>query len=148
MANTIHNEPGQGPIPMSTHEPRHDDDTQRGREAAQAVKERANAAWSDAKGSAQSKFDEQKDAAASSMHDAAEALRDAARRRGDQDPFARLTGSAAEGLEQLSGSLRNKDLQTLLRDVDSFARAQPVAFFGLSLAAGFLAVRFIKASSR
>jgi hypothetical protein len=34
-----------------------------------------------------------------------------------------------------------------LRDLDDFARNQPVAFFGLALAAGFLAVRFLKAGN-
>ena len=35
----------------------------------------------------------------------------------------------------------------MARDVERFAREQPVAFFGLSLAAGFLAARFLKASN-
>ena len=34
----------------------------------------------------------------------------------------------------------------MLRDVEHFAHAQPVAFFGMALATGFLAVRFMKAS--
>jgi hypothetical protein len=33
----------------------------------------------------------------------------------------------------------------MLRDMDNFARNQPVAFFGIALAAGFVAVRFLKA---
>ena len=57
-----------------------------------------------------------------------------------------MTGSAADGLERLSNTLRTKDIGGMLRDMESFARTQPVAFFGLSLAAGFLAVRFLKAT--
>ena len=62
-------------------------------------------------------------------------------------PLAQNTGSAADGLERLSSTLRNKDVSAMLRDMDNFARNQPVAFFGLALAAGFLAVRFLKAGN-
>lgn len=117
-------------------------------EAAQAAKDRAHAVWDDAKETTRSKLNEQKDVAAAGLGDVAGALRDAADRRGPDDGLARLTGSAAEGLDRLSQSLRNKDVGTMVRDVESFARQQPVAFFGLALAAGFLAVRFLKAGER
>ena len=117
-------------------------------EAANAAKERAHAVWDDAKETTRSKLNEQKDVAAAGLGDVAGALRDAAGRRGLDDGFARLTGSAADGLERLSGALRNTDVSTMVRDVESFARQQPVAFFWLTLAAGFLAVRFMKAGER
>jgi len=116
----------------------------------QAVKERAGAIWDDAKETARTKMNQQKDAAAEGLGEVAGALRDAARRQsGDVagEPLARLTGSAADGLERLSSTLRNKDVSAMLRDMDNFARNQPVAFFGLALAAGFLAVRFLKAGN-
>jgi hypothetical protein len=116
----------------------------------QAVKERAGAIWDDAKETARTKMNQQKDAAAEGLGEVAGALRDAARRqRGDGagEPLARLTGSAADGLDRLSSTLRNKDVGAMLRDMDNFARNQPVAFFGLALAAGFLAVRFLKAGN-
>jgi len=117
-------------------------------EAAQAAKERAHAVWDDAKQTTRSKLNEQKDAAATGLGDVAGALRDAASRREPDDGLARLTGSAADGLERLSSAMRNKDVSTMVRDVENFARQQPVAFFGLALAAGFLAVRFMKAGER
>ncbi|HUG21530.1 hypothetical protein [Piscinibacter sp.] len=116
------------------------------REAAEVAKQRAGAMWDDAKDTARSKMNEQKDTAADGLGDVAGALHDAARRRGDDDPFARLTDTAADGLDRLSGTLRNKDVSSMLRDMDSFARNQPVAFFGLALAAGFVAVRLLKDS--
>lgn len=131
-----------GPVPASTGDLTHD--------TTQAVKERAGAIWDDAKETARSKMNEQKDAAAEGIGEVAGALRDAARRqRGDGagEPLARITGSAADGLDRLSSTLRNKDVGTMLRDLDEFARSQPVAFFGLALAAGFLAVRFLKAGN-
>ncbi|MGB7988103.1 MAG: hypothetical protein WCF44_01820 [Candidatus Methylophosphatis roskildensis] len=118
-------------------------------DTAQAVKDRAGAALDDAKETARSRLNEQKDVAAGGIDDVAGALRDVAKRRedgGGHDPLANLTGSAADGLERLSSTLRNKDVGTMLRDVESFARQQPLAFFGLALAGGFLAVRFLKAS--
>ncbi|MEO8250045.1 MAG: hypothetical protein ABI589_11805 [Burkholderiales bacterium] len=118
-------------------------------DAARAVKERAGAMYEDAKDTAKSRLNEQKDVAAGGIDDMAGALHDAAKRRDQSeghDMFADLTDSAASGLDRLSGALRNKDVGSMLRDMESFARNQPVAFFGLALAAGFLAVRFLKAS--
>lgn len=87
----------------------------------------------------------------SGIGDLASALRKTAREMGgggsgERAPVSRLVESAADGLERFSGALRNKDLDGLVNDVNSFARRQPVAFFGVALAAGFLAVRFLKAS--
>ncbi len=116
--------------------------------AGDADKDNAGARWDDAKRSARSKLNEQKDVAADGLGDVAGALREAARRRessGQADAYAQLSGSAADGLERLSRSLRTRDVGTMLRDVEHFAREQPVAFFGLALAAGFIGARFIKA---
>lgn len=118
-------------------------------DVAQAVKQKAGALLDDAKETARSRIDEQKNAAAEGVGDMAGALHEAARRRQDSagnDLFVDLTDSAASGLDRLSSALRNKDVGSMLRDMESFARNQPVAFFGLALAAGFLAVRFLKAS--
>lgn len=119
-------------------------------DAAQDIKQRAGALLDNAKETARDKLNEQKDMAAEGVGNMAGALHEAARRRGDEagegDLFANLTDSAASGLDRLSSALRNKDVGGMLRDMESFARNQPVAFFGLALAAGFLAVRFLKAS--
>ena len=110
------------------------------------MKARAGKLLDDARDSAQSLVNEKKDVAADELHDVAGALRGAAQRRSGDDPLLGLTGSAADGLDRLSNALRNKDVSVMMRDMESFARAQPVAFFGLALATGFLAVRFMKAS--
>jgi hypothetical protein len=116
---------------------------------AEAVKERAGAVWDDAKQAAQETVREQKDAAADGIGDVAGALRKAADRpRGEasRQSIAQLAGSAAEELERVSRALRSKDPSAMVRDVSEFARREPLAFFGLALATGFLAVRFLKAS--
>ena len=118
-------------------------------EASQAAKDQASAVWSDTKDSARSMIGEQQKAAASGLGQFAGALRKAAREMGDggqQAPMSRMIESAADGLERFSGSLREKDLDGLVRDVESFARRQPIMFFGAAIAAGFLAVRFMKAT--
>ena len=114
------------------------------------AKDQANAIWNDTKDSARSVLNEQQRAAAGGLGEFANALRKVAREMGDRGqaaPMSRMMESAAQGLERFSGSLREKDMSGLVRDVESFARRQPVAFFGAAVAAGFLAVRFLKSSN-
>ena len=101
-----------------------------------------------AKSAASTKFNEQKDSTASEMGNLAQALRKAAggSNVNRDTSVGRVADLAADGLERLSGSLRSKDLDSLMRDAESFARSQPIAFFGAAVAAGFLAMRFIKSS--
>jgi hypothetical protein len=113
-------------------------------DAARAAREHADAMWSDAKETARSTLNRQKDTAADGIGDVAQALRDASQRREADDGVARLTGSAADGLERVSTALHNKDVSAMLRDLDGFARRQPMVFFGLAVAAGFVAMRLIK----
>lgn len=117
-------------------------------EAGRVAKQRAGAVWNDAKEIARSKLSEQQREAAAGLGDFAGALRNAAHEvEGRQQPtVARLAECAADGLEQLSGRLRARDLDGLVRDAETFARSQPAAFFGAAVAAGFLAVRFLKSS--
>jgi hypothetical protein len=102
----------------------------------------------DAKEVLRAKVSEQQKAAAGSLGDLAGALRKSAEQLQEQhQSAARFAQSAANGLEQLSGSLRNRDLDGMLRDAEAFARRQPVAFFGATVLAGFLATRFLKSSN-
>ena len=116
----------------------------------EVARDQADALWSDAKRSARSRMTEQKEVAASGIHDFAAALRAAADRLdGEQhEGIARFAQTAAGGLDRMSGSLANKDLDTLVRDAERFARRQPLAFFATAAAAGFLAVRFLRSSER
>jgi hypothetical protein len=95
-------------------------------------------------------LDEQKRSAASGIGDLASALRTSARNlnRTEQATVARLAQSAADGLDQLSGALERRDLDGWVREAETFARRRPIAFFGAAVAAGFIAVRFLKSSSQ
>lgn len=110
-------------------------------------KQQASALWQDTQETARAVIGEQKHAAAGTLDDFAGTLRRVARESGGgSSQVARLAESAADGLQGVSDALRNKDLDGLLRDVESFARRSPVAFFGIAALAGFAAVRFLKAS--
>jgi len=89
----------------------------------------------------------QKDNAASNLGSFAGALRKAARESddGQERTATRMAEWAADGLERVSSTLRTKDLNGMVRELESFARSQPVAFFVCAAAAGFLATRFLKA---
>lgn len=62
------------------------------------------------------------------------------------DTVAQYAERAAEQLERLSASLRNRDVDDILRDVRSLARRQPALVIGGSFVAGMLAARFLKSS--
>lgn len=119
-----------------------------GSEAKRAAKENASEAVRQAKDAGRSMIEDQRRGAAGALGDCAQALRKAAGELdGERQGAARMMQWAADGLERASSTLGGKDVGTMVREVESFARAQPVAFFGAALAAGFLATRFLKASS-
>lgn len=99
----------------------------------------------EAKGAAREKIGEQQRAAATGVGDFARALRDAAHRSGDGRTLsARAAEMAAERLERLSDNLNKRDLDSVVRDAESFARREPLLFFGAAIAAGFIAMRLLK----
>lgn len=74
-------------------------------------------------------------------------IRDAARAFETDVPFAaRGINSAAEYVEDAGEKIRNGTFRDLVDSATDFAKQQPAAFLGLSVLAGFAAVRFIKAS--
>lgn len=109
----------------------------------------ADAAWSGTKQKARHALDEQRQEAAAGVGEIAGALHKAAEDLGGKNRkgVADLAERTAEGLERLSSTLRTKDLDVMVRDVESFARRQPALFLGAAVAAGFLAGRFLKSSS-
>jgi hypothetical protein len=81
-----------------------------------------------------------------------EGLAQAARRIADdledQSPeIARHVRSAADSIESMAQSLRQRNVGELMQEVSGFAQRQPAAFFGAAMLAGFAAVRFARSSS-
>jgi hypothetical protein len=80
----------------------------------------------------------------------AEALRTTSRQLRDQgqDAQAQAAEKAAHHAERLGGYLSESSADRILNDLEDFGRRQPLAVIGLGIAAGFVASRFLKASSR
>jgi gas vesicle protein len=74
-------------------------------------------------------------------------IREAARAFETDAPFAaRGVNHAADYVEDAAEKIRNGHLRDLVDNATEFAKRQPAAFLGLSVLAGFAAVRFLKAS--
>jgi hypothetical protein len=80
----------------------------------------------------------------------AQALRTTSRqlREEGQDAQAQAAEKAAHHAERLGGYLSESNADRILGDLEDFGRRQPLAVIGLGVAAGFVASRFLKASSR
>jgi gas vesicle protein len=74
-------------------------------------------------------------------------IREAARAFESDAPFAaRSINSAAEYVDDAAEKIRNGSFRDLVDGATDFARRQPTAFLGISVLAGFTALRFLKAS--
>lgn len=92
--------------------------------------------------------DEQLRAGASTADAAARAARRAAEELDRSAPeLAGFAREAADAVESFGRSVRTRDVRGLLTDADDFARREPLAFFGLSVAAGFAVARFLSSST-
>lgn len=93
--------------------------------------------------------EDQKRAGADYVVGVADAVRRAASEFDEQIPQAgQYIRSAADQMQTVAESLRRRDVGQMLSDVKSFARRQPTAFLGASFLAGFVAIRFLRSSSR
>jgi hypothetical protein len=92
---------------------------------------------------------QQKEQAAERLGGLAGALHDAAKQleQKDADGFGRYAHRAADQVDRAARYLRDKDLPSLLRDTEGFARRHPDLFLGGSLVAGVLLARFLKSSA-
>ena len=102
-----------------------------------------------AKQRATSAIDDKKGNAAQSLGTVAEALREAANKLGEGEagPLGTYAESAAEQVDKIARYLREKDLQSLSRDAQTFARRHPEVFLGGAFLAGIMAARFLKSSA-
>lgn len=74
-------------------------------------------------------------------------IREASRAFESDAPFAaRGINSAAEYVQDAAEKVRNGSFRDLVDSATDFAKQQPAAFLGISVLAGFAAVRFLKAS--
>lgn len=114
---------------------------------AGAAAEQGRQLLSSARSQATGFADARKNDAAQSIADLANSLRDSGGHFDDRPNIQSFVGSAAEGLEQLADGIRQRSFAEIYADVESFARARPLAVGAATVAAGFLLARFIKSSS-
>lgn len=115
---------------------------------ASRLKADGGALIDDVKGHAEEFGEAQKDQIADRVGGIAETLRDTSKkfRKKDETTAAGLTDTAADQLDRMSASLRQKDLSTMLSEASDLARSHPAIFLGGAVALGFIAGRFLRAS--
>lgn len=108
-------------------------------EMTQAVKSRAA-----------SYFDEQKHYVAEVLDDVAKATHHCVDelRQENHPQISRLTEVIADGMDDVSHSLRSRNVDYFMERAQSFAQERPGLILGGALALGFLTVRFLKSSGR
>jgi len=113
----------------------------------------ATQALGQVKDKAASVIDEQKTNLATSLTSVADGIRQVGENLGkdEENQVAAFAGKYGENLagqvEKFSNYINQKEIKELARDVEQFARRNPVLFIGGALALGILAARFLKSSS-
>ncbi len=121
--------------------------------AKQNVKETANNAVGQAKNKAVGIIDEKKSSLTSGLNDVADTIRKVGenlREADNQTSIGKMTSQYGENIagtiENFSSYLDEARLNDIRRDVEDFARRQPLLFAGGAFALGLLAARFLKSS--
>lgn len=117
------------------------------REVMHEARERTSEVMSRAGDRARTQFESQKTRAAHSLSAVAEALRDSGQQLRDRNEagVAPVMDRAADGVDRLSSFLNSRNVDDMMRDVQTFARRRPEVFLGAFFTLGVLAARFMKA---
>ncbi|WP_161600814.1 hypothetical protein [Teichococcus oryzae] len=123
-----------------------------GSRVAQDVAEEVKTAGRDVADAARSKAESMAEQGKEAGAQQGEGLAQAARRIADDlqersPEIAQHVRSAADSIESMAQSLRQRSVGDLIQEMNGFAQRQPAAFFGVAMLAGFAAVRFAKSSS-
>jgi uncharacterized protein YjbJ (UPF0337 family) len=135
---------------MATTEASNSSAKEKAGEVAGQAQEKAGEAVGQAKGKLREQVDQRSTEAGERVSTTAADVRSVGeelRKQGKDQP-ARMADQAADRAEQLGRYLSESDGDRILRDVEDFGRRQPWAVMAGGLALGFLASRFLKASSR
>ena len=122
---------------------------EKGTEAMDALKSKAQDAASGAKDYGRTMVQEQKETLAHKVKEYANAARAASDKLGEEsDILSRPAQRAANQLDRVADYLQNKEPADLFDDLEALARRRPEIVFGGMFVAGLAAARFFKASSR
>jgi hypothetical protein len=114
-------------------------------DTARRVRDAAGSAVSDAKHAAMQGVEDARAKAGDTGHSTASRLRELAGQvEGDMPWMANAFTKSAEGLDSVTNSLTQGDLNQCLSGVTDFARRQPAIFLGASVALGFALARIGK----
>lgn len=116
-------------------------------EVAGAAVERGRHFLDSARQQATGYVDDRKNEAAQAVVDLANTLRESAGGFGERPNVRALVDTAADGLEQFAGTIRERSFGDILGTIEGAVRRRPAVAAVATMAAGFLASRFIKASS-
>ena len=119
------------------------------RDKAQLAQDKTRGALGQARGRLRDQVDQRSTQAGDQVQSAAQDVRSVAeqlRNQGKETP-ARVAEQVADRAESFGTYLRDADGERLLGDVEAFARRQPWLVAASGLALGFVASRFLKASS-
>ncbi len=125
----------------------------KGNELASQAKEQVQEKTQELRGELGTRVRDQVDQRSTEAGEQVEAIAHAFRRGSEQlrtegkATPARAVDQAAQKVEELGSYLRGADADRILRDVESLARRRPWLTAVTGAAAGFLASRFVKASS-
>ncbi|UMY18101.1 hypothetical protein MMB17_01725 [Methylobacterium organophilum] len=86
--------------------------------------------------------------ASQSVASVAASLRDSGKSFEDKPNLKAFFDTAAEGLDDLAGSIERRSFADLYTEAETYARRAPVTVAVATFAAGFLLSRFVKATSR
>jgi hypothetical protein len=92
-------------------------------------------------------LDQRKDDVAQSVQELAQSLRETTEGFADRPNLHGIVDSAVGGLEQLADQIRERSVADLFNDLETIMRRRPMTVAVATLAAGFLAARFVKASA-
>jgi hypothetical protein len=122
---------------------------EKAQQATGAAREQAQQAAGHAKGALRNQVDQRSTLAGERVGTFASDVRtvgDQLRQQGKEQP-AKLADQAAERAERLGSYLKESDADRILGDLEDFGRRQPWAVIAGGVALGFVASRFLKASS-
>ena len=139
MANLTPQAPRRG---AKTHEPP-------AKVVSEKVKEEGKKVVSQAKSHAEDVASERKGAAVGFLKGLASAVDSGAEdlRQSGYSQSSGVATKAAREVEEFANTLAERAPRQLLDDLQDIARSRPVVFFGLALAAGFGATRYLKSSA-
>ncbi|HZH11276.1 MAG TPA: hypothetical protein VEZ24_13005 [Microvirga sp.] len=91
--------------------------------------------------------DRRKNDIAQSVADFATSLRESTHSFDERPNIRAVVDSAADGLEQLADSIRDRTFADIFNDFEDVARRRPATVAAVSVAVGFLAARFLKSTA-